>query len=190
LVDLETSEDATQFVLILGQGAAYALACLAVISAEHASPLVVSGLQLGWHCLVWNLIPTIVCLWFVHSGHRWLLRWAYRGAPVVVAWAGSFFVLCAYTLVGLVWVRYFLWTLLPIVLVELRGGYDAALEELNLMATLAELPGNSGDPEQLAILASLVADSSAAMGGVGGVLLVLSQHWYLVAAYQTLALLC
>ncbi len=176
--------------MILGQGAAYAIAGLALINAPHTSPIVVSGLQLAWHCFVWNLIPAVVCLRLVHWGHRWLLRWAYRGCPVVVVWLGCVFVFCIYAVVGLVWVRYLVWVILPVLRAELRGGYDAVLEELHLSLARAELPSHSSDPDQLAILASLAADSSVAPSGVGGVLLLLVGHGTLVAAYQAVALVC
>jgi hypothetical protein len=70
----ETEEAVTQFVFILGQGAIYAVACLAVISAHRTNPLVISGLQLGWHCLAWNLIPAAICLRLIRWGQQWLLR--------------------------------------------------------------------------------------------------------------------
>jgi hypothetical protein len=177
-------------VLVLGQGAAYAVACLAVVNAHHTSPLVISGLQLGWHCLVWNLVPAAVCLRLMHWGHRWLLRWSYRSCPPALAWIGCFFVFCIYVIVGLIWLRYLVWIIPLVPRVRLHQDYEAVLEGLKFTLALYELPGNSSDPDRLAILAALAVDSAAATISMEGVLLLLVKHWALAFIYQVLALLC
>ncbi len=97
---------------------------------------------------------------------------------------------CLYVTVGLIWLRYLVWIIPLVPRVWLYQDYEAVLEGLKFTLALYELPGNSSDPDRLAILASLAVDSAATTIAMGGALLLLVKHWALAFVYQVIALLC